>query len=160
MALFDAEQAAFMQGPVSLNVGACGADGQPSLARAVGCTISPERGAVRLLLSRTQAALLLAHLRERGAVAAVFSDPLTHRTIQLKGQDAAAAPATPDDLEVARSYRAGFASVLGPLGHPPELIHALLDYPDHDVVALSFTPSAAFNQTPGPGAGAPLGAQA
>ncbi len=158
MALFDADQAGFMQGPVSLNVGACDLDGAPSVARAVGCRIAPDRGNVRILLSRTQGALVLAHVREHGAIAVVFSDPATHRALQVKGRDAVVAEAGPEDLAVVARYRETFPALLAPYGYAPEMVTALLHCPEDDLVAVAFTPSAAFVQTPGPGAGAVLGA--
>jgi hypothetical protein len=42
------------------------------------------------------------------------------------------------------------------LGFPEPLVRALLDCRDEDLVALTFTPVAVFNQTPGAQAGTPL----
>jgi hypothetical protein len=156
--LFDAELAAFMQGGISLNVGGCGSDLAPSVARAVGCRISPERTSVRMLLAASQAAALLGHVRETGKFAVVFSEPATHRTVQLKGADAVVDAAGADDIAAAARYRDAFAAHLDPLGHPPALIHALLHCPDSDLCVVRFTPGAAFSQTPGAGAGQALGA--
>jgi hypothetical protein len=154
--LFDDELAAFMQGGISLNLATCGADLRPGVARAVGCRVSPDRRTVRLLVSRAQAAQVLAHVGATGKLAAVFSEPGSHRTVQLKGVDARAEAAHADDLLVAALYRGAFVAHLEPLGYPPALIQALLDCPDRDLVAVCFTPSAAFSQTPGPTAGQAL----
>jgi hypothetical protein len=155
--LFDAGLAAFMQGGISLNVGACGIDLAPSVARAVGCRISPGRTSVRLLLAASQAAAVLGHVRETGKFAVVFSEPATHRTVQLKGGDAVVDAACADDIAAAARYRDAFACHLDPLGHPPAMVRALLHCPDSDLCAVHFTPSAAFSQTPGAGAGQALG---
>jgi hypothetical protein len=50
------------------------------VAPAIGCRITPDSGEVRLFVSRLQAAPVLAHVRETGRLAAVFSRPSTHRT--------------------------------------------------------------------------------
>jgi hypothetical protein len=82
----------------------------PSVARALGCRVSPDRQHVAVFLLASQSATLLRDLRETGAIAAVFSQPSTHRTIQLKGSDAllgAIEPAVPDEANAAlRGLRA------------------------------------------------------
>jgi hypothetical protein len=158
--LIDAELAAFMQRGVSLTVGSCDAANRPSLARATGCRVAADGSTVRLFISGVQAAPLLAHVRETGRLAAVFSQPSTHRTLQLKGLDAKVEPAGPDDLAVVRRYRDAFVDELARLGYPRPVFHALLACPDADLVALRFTPTEAFSQTPGPNAGRSLQAPA
>ncbi|TFW34008.1 hypothetical protein [Massilia horti] len=155
--LFDAELAAFMQGGISLNIGSCGPDRRPSVARAFGCRIAADRRQVRMLVSSSHAAQVLAHVRATGVLAAVFSEPSTYRTVQLKGVDATVEPATPEDLAAVAACRAGFVAELEPLGYAPDMVRALLGCPDADIVAVRFTPSAAFSQTPGPDAGRALG---
>ena len=154
--LFDAEHAAFMQGGISMNVAGCGANLAPSVARALGCLISPQRTSVRLLVSRGQAAAVLEHVRQSGKLAAVFSEPATHRTIQLKGEDAVVEPAAPDDIDTVVRYRAAFVAHLETVGYKPALIYAFLACPASDLCAIGFTPSTAFSQTPGAAAGQSL----
>lgn len=154
--LFDAEHAAFMQGGISLNMAACGADLAPSVARALGCRIAPERTTVRLLVSRAQAAAVLAHVGENGKLAAVFSEPSSHRTVQLKATDAAVEAAGADDIAAVARYRDDFVAHLETRGYNPALIRAFLSCPDSDLCAIHFTPCAAFSQTPGAGAGQAL----
>jgi hypothetical protein len=155
--LFDAELAAFMQGGISLNVAACGIDLAPSVARALGCRISPERTSVRLLLSSGQAAALLGQVRQTGKLAAVFSEPASHRTVQIKGVDALVEAAGEDDVAAVARYRDAFVAHLAPLGYPGEVIRAFLSCPDSELCAIRFTPSAAFQQTPGANTGQALG---
>ena len=95
-------------------------------------------------------------VRRSGAIAVVFSDPPSHRTLQLKGTDAVMLPAEPGDAALAAAYRAGFAAILEPLGFDPAVVRAFLACPDEDLVTIRFTPTAAFLQTPGPQAGEPL----
>lgn len=155
--LLDDELAAFMQQDgISLTLGSCSADLQPSVGRAAGCRVSPDRSTVNIFVSQVQLAPVLAHVRETGRIAAVFSSPATHRTLQLKGRDARIGPFAPEDLAVVHRYRETFIAGLGPLGYPRPLIRTLLAFPDEDLVTLSFTPLEAYSQTPGPNAGRAL----
>ena len=45
---------------------------------------------------------------------------------------------------------------VGQVGYGPQYVAAMLAAPLQDVVAVSFTPTSAFDQTPGPRAGAQL----
>lgn len=155
--LLDDELAAFMQQDgISLTVGSCSADLQPSVGRAAGCRVSADRFTVQLFVSQVQLAPVLAHVRETGRIAAVFSSPSTHRTLQLKGRNARIEPFAPADLPLVSHYREAFAAGLEPLGYPRPLIRTLLAFPDQDLVMLSFTPLEAYSQTPGPNAGRAL----
>jgi hypothetical protein len=155
--LLDEELAAFMQQDgISLTLGSCSADLQPSVGRAAGCRVSTDRSTVHIFASQVQLAPVLAHVRETGRIAAVFSSPSTHRTLQLKGRDARIAPFAPEDMPIVRRYRETFIAGLEPLGYPRALIRTLLAFPDEDLVMLSFTPLEAYSQTPGPNAGRAL----
>jgi hypothetical protein len=154
--LRDPELAAFLrQEGLSLMAGSCGADLRPSVIRALGCEFGLD-DTVRLFVSQVQAAPLLAHVRETGRLAAVFTRPSTHRTVQLKGADARAEPVSEADLAIVARYRDQLVAELEPLGLAPALVRALLTCPDQDVVAIRFTPNEAYSQTPGPDAGRAL----
>lgn len=158
--LLDAEHTAFIAGPVSINVAACGADGFPALARAVGCMVSEDACSVTIMLSAKAGADAVAGIRRSGLVAVVFSEPPTHRTVQLKGRNAQVFPPEPGDAALAARYREGFTAVLASLGYAEGLVRAFLACPPEDLVRISFEPDAAFSQTPGPKAGEALGARA
>lgn len=154
--LIDTSHAAFITRGISIGVSSCGADLMPSVARGIGCRVSSDRHSVTVLVSKTQAAELLAHVRERGVVAVAFSEPGTHRTIQLKGVDAGAMDATADDVLQAALYCDSFAHELSHLGFDVEMVRTLLCCAPHDMARITFTPNAAFSQTPGPNAGQAL----
>jgi len=152
----DAELAAFIQGPVSVHVASRDARNTPNLARALGCRVTPDNRRVTLFLQASHGATMLADFRDNGAVAVVFSRPTTHRTVQLKGRDASLEALQDDDgVRIAR-YREAFVAELAALGYDASLPRTLLAGPRSDFVAVSFSVSAAFEQTPGPGAGAAL----
>ncbi|KIF81483.1 pyridoxamine 5'-phosphate oxidase family protein [Noviherbaspirillum autotrophicum] len=158
--LIDASHAAFIQGPVGISVAACAHSGMPTLVRAIGCRIAPDSPQVTIFLSAVQSARLLKCVRDNGAVAVVFSEPSTHRTVQLKGSDAVVSTLEKDEWEQVLAHRDAFVRELGPLGFDPAMVRTLLSHPQANVVALRFTPTEAYSQTPGPQAGAPLRADA
>jgi len=154
----DPDLARFLTGGVSINAGSSSAEGVPSLCRAFGCRVDPGAGRITLFFAGSQAADLVRDVTGSGALAVVFSDPPTHRTIQIKGRDARLAPLAEGDLALVTAYRTAFAQCLVFLGFTETLVRTLLDCPDTDLVALVFTPQVAFDGTPGAQAGAPLGA--
>ncbi|WP_151634720.1 hypothetical protein [Noviherbaspirillum aerium] len=158
--LIDPQHADFLQSGVSLSVGACDNQRMPTLARATGCRLSPDRRQVTIFISATQGAPVLRCVRENGAITVVFSRPSTHRTVQIKGKDAVVGGLLAGDLDIVERYRSSFARELDPLGFDEILIRTLLAAPPADLVAVTFTPLEAYSQTPGPNAGEPLKAQA
>lgn len=154
--ILDSEHAAFVIGNVSITTASCRPGGFPALVRALGCRLSVDRRNVTILVRASAAADVLDAVRRSGAIAAVFSDPPTHRTLQLKGSDALVLRPEPGDVALAERYRAAFAKVLEPFGHPEAMVHALLACAPDDLMTLRFTPTFAFSQTPGPRAGEAL----
>jgi hypothetical protein len=86
-------------------------------------------------------------------ISATFTLPKTHRTLQFKGNDARIAPLDEHDRAAIDAYRTSFAAVICPLGFADRFAQAFLATPA-DEVAIEFTPAEAFQQTPGPAAGA------
>lgn len=155
-ALIDEEHAAFIQGAVSMLVAARDAQLVAVNARAFGCRVAQDRRRVTLLLCRPQAQRVLECLQANGAIAAVFSQPSTHRTLQLKGRDAIVDAVLPADQGLMARYVEGIVAEFGPLGFSAPFARTLMACPSEQAVAVSFTPAAAFMQTPGPRAGEPL----
>ena len=101
---------------------------------------------------------VLADIRQNHRVAAVFALPSSHRTVQLKGEDARVLPFDPADHAIVARHLETFVAELAHLGIPEAIIRTVYGCPGSDLVAVAFTPCAAFSQTPGPRAGQPLGA--
>ena len=76
----------------------------------------------------------------------------------LKGLDAEVGAPAAADLELARRCTEGFAAELAALRYDANVVRTALWFDPQSLMAASFTPSAAFQQTPGPRAGAPLAA--
>jgi hypothetical protein len=152
----DAEHAEFISGGVSIQVAGRDAANETTVTRAVGCRVSGDRRCVTVFVSAAQSGALLADVRANGAIAVVFSQPTTHRAIQIKGTDATVVSLEPDDPHLIAAYRAKLGAQVAPLGFSEAFVRSLLSIAPGDVVAIAFTPCAAFLQTPGPKAGSAL----
>jgi hypothetical protein len=152
-ALLDETNAAFIEGGVSINASSRTSENVPVMARAVGCRVSPDRRTVTLLFHGPAAEDFLESIRISRRIAVVFSEPSTLRTIQLKGSDAVAAVAPRRDVEMTRAYCNTIVAILSPLGYPEPMLRAILWSEPEGLRTVSFTPTEAFLQTPGPRAG-------
>ena len=95
----------------------------------------------------------LANLRDNGAIAVVLSQPLTHRTVQLKGRAEEIRPAREDEREEVLAFAAAFDAEVETIGLPPAMVRRRTKWPCH---AVTLAVSEAWEQTPGPRAGEPL----
>jgi hypothetical protein len=150
-----AEHAAFIQGAVSVVVSARNDARVPDVLRGCGCTVARDRRHVTVLVEPGRSGDVLENLRANGMIAVVFSQPSTHRTLQLKGADATIASAGSGDLATAREHLAAWTEDMQKIGYTSAFARAVHGEPS-ELVAISFTPLAAFEQTPGPAAGQPL----
>lgn len=154
--MIDPQRTAFLTGGVSIVASSRGADRWPALARASGCRVSADGRRITLFLAASRSAALLDAVRATGAVAAVFNEPGSHRSVQFKGADAAVGSLQPGDTLLAEHYADAFAAAICPLGYTEQLARAMTWAAPEDLVAITFSPASGFDQTPGPRAGAPL----
>jgi hypothetical protein len=154
--LLDAGQIAFMRSGVSISVGSCGASGLPQLVRGIGCRVADDGSQVTIFVPEAKSQQVQRDIFANGAIAAVFTRPTTHRTLQIKSRDARVTALCAADLALVHAYRDAFVEELAPVGLREEIVRTLLAAPDGQLVGLSFRPTQAFTQTPGPNAGKPL----
>jgi hypothetical protein len=148
------EQAAFLQGPVSMNIGAVGLDGWPCVCRANGALVSRNRRSVTVLLSSVRGRAVLEALDAGSGVSVVFSRPATHMTLQIKAGGAMRVAVNSACRAVNASYAAMFGKELASLGYGEDLVQGLIQMVStRDLVALRIAPDIVFDQTPGPNAG-------
>ena len=151
--VLDEDHAAFIQSGVSVVVATRNAALVPDAVRGCGCRVSRDRRSVTVLVESLRIGSVVADIEANGMIAVVFSQPSTHRTIQLKGTDARVVRVSPRDRDLAERHLTAWVDELTAIGYRPEFARAVHgDAPDA-MVALVFTPTAAFQQTPGPGAG-------
>lgn len=154
--LLSPEHIALVDRGVSAIVASRDAQLRPSVMRAVGARISADGRHVTVYLRPSQSRQLLADITATGHIAVVFSDPPSHRAVQVKATAARLRPVEPGDGAVLRRYLIAMQHCVGQVGYGPDYVAAMLAAPPHDLVAVEFTPETAFDQTPGPHAGAPL----
>jgi hypothetical protein len=154
--LLDATHAAFIQRGVAIALSSRDGANVPVAAHACGCRVSPDRRRVRIFVPVRAAQALLAAVRATSAVAAVFCEPATDRTIQLKGTDASVVPMTATDSARLPAYADAMVAQMALCGFSEAYARTAWDMSPDELVAVTFTPVAAFVQTPGPRAGAPL----
>ncbi|MFO1312957.1 MAG: hypothetical protein U1F41_12930 [Burkholderiales bacterium] len=156
--LLDAEYAAFLVSGLSIVAASRNGALVPSIARVNGCRVSHDRRTVTVYVAGSQAEQLVADVRSNGRIAVACNQASTHRSLQLKAEDARVRPATPEEVAAVPAYVELFARDIIPMGHTMEQARTIFMFRDGDLLAIDFTPSAAFEQTPGPKAGAPLAA--
>jgi hypothetical protein len=153
----NAELADFIQGGVSVVIASSNAGLEPDVVRGCGCRVSRDLRRVTVLYDKTRGSRVLDDFAANGRIAVVFTQPSTHRTIQLKGTDAARVRTAASDLAIAREHRERWIQELLQIGYTREFSAAIWGPLSETLAAIAFTPTSAFQQTPGPAAGQPLG---
>ena len=129
---------------------------RPSLMRALGSSVAEGGRAITVFVSRRQSRQLVQDVAATGHIAVVFSEPASHRTVQVKATRATLRNAETSDEPVLARYLASMEYEIQRVGVAPPLTRAMLAHRLDDLVAISFEPEAAFDQTPGPKAGTAL----
>ena len=148
----------FIQDPVSIIVATRNARNEPHLMRALACRVEDDGRRIVVLLALVQALALVDDVADNGRIAVIFCRPTTDRGLQVKGDEARCVALRDDDGARLDAYREAMIGELQAIGYPPPFTRALLARPGMRIVAIAFTPLAAYQQSPGPGAGALLGA--
>lgn len=152
----DAALADFIQGGVSVVIASSNARLEPDVVRGCGCRVSRDLGRVTVLFDRSRDDRVLHDFATNGRIAVVFTQPSTHRTIQLKGTDAALVRTASSDRLVMQAHREKWIEELRLVGYTREFSAAVWGPLPETLAAIAFTPTSAFQQTPGPAAGQPL----
>jgi hypothetical protein len=156
-ALLPDDTLAMMRRGVSVNVGSRDATLRPSLMRAIGSALSADGSVITVFLIRAQSRQLLQDIAATGQLSVVFSEPSTHRSVQLKASRADVRNAVAADAAALERYAAAMEQEIALIGFPHEVTRTMLAHRIEDVVAVSFTAEEAFEQTPGPRAGTSVG---
>jgi hypothetical protein len=152
--VIEGKAAQLLRGRYALIVAMVDDEGAPFATRGWGLTLLPHQlEQVRLVLG-AEDGRLLQDLSGSRAVAITAGDPRTLHSVQFKGRAGVAEPATDDDqAEVGRYCDAFFGVVTEVDGTDRRLLERLV--PD-DFIACTVVIDELYDQTPGPGAGAPL----
>ena len=145
-----------LQQGVTLRVGSSTPEGQPELAFAHAAWALPD-GRIELLARSEAGAELLDAIRATGRVAVSAGLPITCRVLHVKGVDA---EVLPPHAEQGPKFAHCFEAWLRQIelfGADRRQVNAVLgDLTLDDLSCVRFTPLAAWDQTPGPGAGQPI----
>jgi hypothetical protein len=153
--VIDDEQAQWLaQGAPSITLASCDASGAPSLGQGICCRVASEPTRVRVFLVEARNRALIADLRAGRPIAVVFTHSPTLRSLQLKARRADEVSVEPSDHVLMSTY---VDSVVQAWSYAPEpMVRALLATGPGPIIAFELQPSSAFDQTPGPQAGASL----
>lgn len=149
---------AFLQRGLSLYAGSTDARGWPQVGRALAIRLLPGPQ-LALAVPVEPAAALLAGIEATGEIALVLCQPSTHATVQVKGRDARVEPLAAEQWPELDRNRLAFGVEIRPFGFDAEFLDAWFSVVGSGADTLRvvrFTPYGAWNQTPGPGAGAPM----
>jgi hypothetical protein len=119
----------------------------------MGIRIEPNRTHVTVFLSDATSERMIRDLHDNGHLALVASEIISHRTLQLKGVAERVAPAVAAERALVDDYVARFGEMLQLVGLPHHITRRVNNWP---ATAARLRVRDLFEQTPGPGAGAPF----
>jgi hypothetical protein len=148
----DPDVVALLESGCSMIIGTVDASGTPLATRGWGAAVEAD-GRVRVLLA-LEADAARANLAATGKIAIGATDVPTLRSIQVKGEVVAIEPPTDADRDRSDRHREGFFRDVHETDGIP--IEVLLRVAPGGLEAVTVVPTEVFDQTPGPGAGAPI----
>ncbi len=155
----DADPLALLDRGVGVSIASRDANRLPDLVRALGAT-RDESGVITVYVSGRDARHVLDDLRSNGAIAVVFSQPTSHRTVQVKAGRVEIVSGREADVAVARERIAAMAQELERAGYDRAFATRMLSFVPEELVLVRLRPEQVFDQTPGPHAGRALDAEA
>jgi general stress protein 26 len=138
---------------VAVSVATADAAGSPHLNTGWGPRIGPDGTTASVFVDRARMTPTTDDLETTRRIAMTVGDPISYRSIQLKGTAIAVADPDDDDWEWVRRHREAFLVSIALIGDPPNVGRNMWT---EDVVRIDFRVEQAFDQTPGPDAGRPL----
>jgi len=151
--MIDLELASFLQEGIAIQLGTRNTGLEPSGVRVVAVSVERDGSHVVAYVPDMSARHVLPDLESNGHAALVFSRPPDERACQVKGSFAGARPASADERAMVQAQWDRWLDRLTTIGVPRPTFEHWSTWP---CVAIRVRVNAIFNQTPGPGAGAPL----
>lgn len=145
------ELARFIDGPVLMTLATRDAANRPMVARGSGGRATEDLERVEIAVSAHLWPETVANVRDNGMLSATFVQPADYRAFQIKGRGSLRAPAAAD-VARAEAYVARTETLMTGLGVPLASVRFWLTARDVWIVSLAV--DRAFEQTPGPRAGA------
>ena len=151
--MIDGALAAFLQEGVGIHIGTRNDALQPNGARAIAVRVEADGEHFVVYVARVAAARILPDLESNGQAAVGFGRPVDDRACQVKGVFAGVRDATDDERPIVLAQWDAFLGSLEKIGIPRVATRTWVTWP---AVAIRLRANALFDQTPGPGAGAPI----
>jgi hypothetical protein len=151
--MIDQELAAFLQEGIAIQLGTRNDHLEPNGVRVVAAAVESDGSHVLAFVPKAAARQVLADLKGNGQAALVFARPPDERACQLKGTFTGARAATSAERDFVQAQWDRWLDRLATIGLPRPTFEHWTTWP---CVAIRIHVNAIFNQTPGPGAGAPL----
>lgn len=145
--------AAFLESGVSIHIATRTRELHPNGARVAAVKVENDRTSLLAYLPETAAGPILADLRGNRQAALCFARPHDDRACQVKGEFVRVRPASARERELIIRQWDAFLADLAQIGFPPKATEGWQTWP---AIAIRLRVTALFDQTPGPGAGAPL----
>lgn len=130
------------------------ADGRPIVGKGSGYVLRD--GALRITARKPANEELVEAVLRGAPVAVTFSRPTTHGSVQYKAPTARLDDPVAEDYLAATRQRENFSAELIASAYTPEFTEKYTAFAPHELVVVEIIPETAFDQTPGPAAGARL----
>ncbi|MGE0451192.1 MAG: pyridoxamine 5'-phosphate oxidase family protein [Vicinamibacterales bacterium] len=151
--MIDQELASFLQQGIAIQLGTRNSRLEPNGVRVVAVSVEPDGRHVTAYVPEAEAPDVLPDLESNGQAALVFARPPDERACQLKGTFAGSRPASDREEAFVLEQWDRWLDRLASIGYQRPTFERWAAWP---CVAIRVQVKAIFNQTPGPGAGAPL----
>jgi hypothetical protein len=145
--------ASFIEGGNSIHVGSRNDRLEPSGCRAFAVIVDPDGTHLTVFLPQVAADDTLANFAANGQAAICVGRPSDDHACQVKGEFVEMRAVAPEERRVVDTQLEGLLRQLEMIGIPRVLVGGWNRGP---YIAVRIRVTALFNQTPGPGAGAPI----
>jgi len=152
--MIDKALAAFLEEGIAIQLGTRNAHLEPNGVRVAAVKVEDDGSHVVAYVPKMAVTQVLPDLESNGQAALVFARPSDDRACQVKGVFVDSRAATSKERALVTAQWSGFLRYLEIIGLPRAAVESWTNWP---CVAIRIRVTALFSQTPGPGAGAPLG---
>ena len=152
--MLDAQLALFLAEGLGIHIGTRTKQLQPNGARVTAVRVDDDGMHLWAYVPQAAAGRVVPDLQATGPAAVVFARPTDDRACQVKGVFAGVRVATTDEQPFVVAQWERFLANLELIGIPRDALAGWSIWPS---MAIRIRVTALFDQTPGPGAGAPLG---
>lgn len=151
--MIDRQLASFLEGGVSIHIGTCDSDLQPSGGRAAAVLVEDDGRHLVAYVPDKAIARLRTMLETHRQATVSFGRPEDERACQVKGAVLDVRPASTDERQVVERQWDGFMRQFEKIGIPRVVTAGWATWP---ATAVRLEVTAVFEQTPGPHAGTPI----